>query len=455
MENNIVLGYARVSTENQIENYSIDEQTERIQAYCAAKGWALAHTYIDRGYSGGNTDRPGLQKLLETVRKHEASAVVVYKLDRLSRSQKDTLTLIEDELLANGTDFISINENFDTSSPFGRAMIGILSVFAQLEKDQITERFTMGRIGRSKAGYYHGGPTPPTGYDYINGQLIVNPAEERKIHQVFDMFASGLSINTVYQRMLAEYPRENWSATKVAGILRNSAYIGKVKFAGVEYDGLHQPIIKTAQFEDVQRMLEKRSAPLKTPFRAEYLLSGLVYCQRCGARYSANHGYYKCYSRAKSSRRFVKDPDCKNDNWKIPDLDAYVIKSIRRLCSSRRELNALIKKQTKPRQEKESAIQKKLTSIDRQIDRLVELFQVSDISIESLTGKIQALRGERTLLEQEFTEKKHELPPFEERIRTFASGFDGAEIDTQRLLVSSIVERINIDGQSVDIIFRV
>ena len=91
--------------------------------------------------------------------------VVVYKLDRLSRSQKDTLTLIEDCFLSKNVDFISINENFDTSTPFGRAMIGILSVFAQLEKDQITERFTMGRIGRAKSGYFHGGPTAPTGYD--------------------------------------------------------------------------------------------------------------------------------------------------------------------------------------------------------------------------------------------------------------------------------------------------
>ena len=92
------------------------------------------------------------------IKQGKADAVVVYKLDRLSRSQKDTLNLIEDYMLAAGVDFISINENFDTSSPFGRAMIGILSVFAQLEKDQIAERFTMGRIGRSKAGYYHGGP---------------------------------------------------------------------------------------------------------------------------------------------------------------------------------------------------------------------------------------------------------------------------------------------------------
>lgn len=151
----MVCGYARVSTDNQLENYSIPEQVERIKAYCAAKGWTLLKVYTDGGYSGGNTDRPALQQMLNAIRAGKVDAIVVNKLDRLSRSQKDTLTLIEDELLAHGTDFVSINENFDTSTPFGRAMIGILSVFAQLEKDQITERFTMGRIGRGKAGYFH------------------------------------------------------------------------------------------------------------------------------------------------------------------------------------------------------------------------------------------------------------------------------------------------------------
>ena len=173
-ENMLVFGYARVSTDNQLENYSIEEQTERLKAYCAAKGWTLLQTYVDGGYSGGNTDRPALQEMLSAIRENKIDAVVVYKLDRLSRSQKDTLTLIEDDLLSHGADFVSINENFDTSTPFGRAMIGILSVFAQLEKDQITERFTMGRIGRGKAGYFHGGGNPPTGYDYIDGKLVVN-----------------------------------------------------------------------------------------------------------------------------------------------------------------------------------------------------------------------------------------------------------------------------------------
>ena len=179
-----VFGYVRVSTENQLENYSIDEQTSRMKAYCSAMNFNLIKIYTDGGYSGGNTDRPALKQMLYDLRSSQIDAVLVYKLDRLSRSQKDTLTLIEDCFLANGIDFISINENFDTSTPFGRAMIGILSVFAQLEKDQITERFTMGRIGRCKAGYFHGGGNPPYGYSYVNGSLLINYDEAENVKKI-------------------------------------------------------------------------------------------------------------------------------------------------------------------------------------------------------------------------------------------------------------------------------
>lgn len=452
MSDYMVYGYARVSTENQIENYSIDEQVERIQAFCKAKGWILLDTFIDRGFSGGNTDRPGLLQLLESIHKHEADAVVVYKLDRLSRSQKDTLTLIEDEFLSNKTDFISINENFDTSTPFGRAMIGILSVFAQLEKDQITERFTMGRIGRSKAGYYHGGPTAPTGYHYLNGELQIDPIGERQVHQIFDMYTNGTTINAIMKRMRAEYGG-NWSASKVADILRNSVYIGKVKFAGQEYNGVHQPIIDKEQYFSAQRMLEKRPAPIRQPFRASCLLTGLIFCARCGARYSGNHGYYKCYSRAKSSPRFVKDPNCHNDNWKIEQLDAYVVQIIKQICKDKAQIKNY--KQGPSIEEKELAVNKKLASIDNQIEKLIELYQISAIPIDALTKKVKALRAEKTALEAQLEIDKSELPSLESRLLSFDHGFDSADFETQRLLISSIIERINIDGQNIDVTLRV
>lgn len=463
-ENMVVVGYARVSTENQLENYSIEEQTERLKAYCAAKGWSLRKLYVDGGYSGGNTNRPALQQMLSTIRKGGVDAVVVYKLDRLSRSQKDTLTLIEDELLANGTNFVSINENFDTSTPFGRAMIGILSVFAQLEKDQITERFTMGRIGRSKAGFYHGGSHPPTGYDYKDGLLVVNEYEAIQVREIFAQFISGKSVNSINRYLSAHYTT-NWSAGKVLNILRNTVYIGKVHFRKTDYDGLHQPLITVEEFQAAAHLLDgmsereaKKTNAQKTPFRAGFLLSGLIYCRRCGARYSANHGYYKCYSRAKSSRQFIKDPNCKNDNWEIGALDQLVQQEIRGMISQPDLLEIVIQAAADKHEVKinRPAIQKRIAEIDGQISKLVDLYQVGSIPMETITKRINAISLERTQLQEQLDmpDLKPAVERFLQAIEDYKNGFDTGDIDNRRIFIASLVERVIIDGQSVDIRWR-
>lgn len=123
--------YIRVSTQEQaLEGYSIDAHTDRLTSYCRAKGWGIGKIYKDAGFSGSNMDRPALQQLLSDIKDGAIDCVLVYKLDRLSRSQKDTLCIIEDVFLSHNVSFVSMQENFDTSTPFGRAIIGILSVFA-------------------------------------------------------------------------------------------------------------------------------------------------------------------------------------------------------------------------------------------------------------------------------------------------------------------------------------
>ena len=181
----------RVSTQEHAANgYSIDEQIERMKKYCEAMNWTVYKVYTDAGYSGANTDRPALKQMIKDIKRGKIDKVLVYKLDRLSRSQKDTLELIEDVFLANNVDFVSMNENFDTSTAFGRAMIGILAVFAQLEREQIKERMAMGREARAKEGKFHGSCMIPIGYDYTDGKLVTNEFEKIQIQKIFQMYAS-------------------------------------------------------------------------------------------------------------------------------------------------------------------------------------------------------------------------------------------------------------------------
>lgn len=459
-----VAGYARVSTENQLENYSIEEQTGRLRAFCAAKGWTLGELYVDGGYSGGSTNRPALQRMLSDIRRGGADAVVVCKLDRLSRSQKDTLILIEDELLAHGVDFVSISENFDTSTPFGRAMIGILSVFAQLEKDQITERFTMGRIGRSRAGYYHGGSRPPTGYDYRDGLLQVNEYEAIQVREAFALFLSGKSVNAVSRELSARYITR-WTPSKVLGVLKNTVYTGKVHFRRQDYDGLHQPLISKEDFQAAARLLgpgsdreSAKTAPQRSPFRAGYFLSGLVWCARCGARYSAGHGCYRCYSRSKCSPKFVRDPGCKNRNWPIEELDALVLRQLGKLLAPDLLADVLRPADGEPAPDAGSAaLRKRLDEIGAQTGRLIELYQVGCVPKEEVERRASALRAEGDRLQAQLDAPPPAPSPAgpDSAARRFWAGFAAGDADSRRTLASSLVERVEVDGGLVTIRWRI
>lgn len=129
-----IAGYARVSSEGQLDGYSIPQQMEIIENYCKIKEWNLIKIYVDGGFSGANTNRPALQDMIEHIDLYDL--VLVYRLDRLSRSQRDTLALI-DLFAKHEVKFASVQENFDTSTPLGMAMVGILSTFAQLERENI------------------------------------------------------------------------------------------------------------------------------------------------------------------------------------------------------------------------------------------------------------------------------------------------------------------------------
>lgn len=436
--------YCRVSTENQIENYSIDEQRERLEAFCRARGWEQPEMFVDPGFSGGTLDRPALRSLLDDVKSGRFKTVVVYKLDRLSRSQKDTLYLIEDIFNRFDVSFVSVCENFDTGTPFGKAMIGILSVFAQLEKDQITERFTMGRIGRAKNGLFHGGGNAPTGYDYIDGHLVINEFEALQVREIFDRFLNGESVHAIQRAINEKYGTHN-AHTKVCNILKNSVYIGRVKFGGVEYDGEHEPLISPEQFYEVQRLISEKSAANthKTPFRACFLLSGLVCCGSCGARYHGNHGYYKCYSRAKSDKRYIVDPSCKNPNILIAELDGFILAEIARITF---DASKIIDRTCEKRNmtDEKRVFEERAAGLAEQQNRLLDLYSVSGISLDSAAEKLRELERERALLEKQIAAMDGGMSKPQKMSRRIDDVIRSVRGAPGRVIVSLLIEKITV-----------
>ena len=297
MEIKKVACYIRVSTQDQAEEgYSIGEQQERLLSYCKAKDWLVYEIYVDAGYTGSNLDRPAIQKLKSDIGKFDI--VLVYKLDRLSRSQFDILDLIEKTFLTNGVDFVSMSEAFDTSTLFGRAMIGILGVFAQLEREQIRERSMMGRRARAKEGKWHGGEGPPVGYDYNGDKLIPNEYEAEQIRIVFEMAADNKSNKEIVEYMTGmgyKTKYGGWKDTsKISRILRKETYLGTITYGDVSVPNAHEPLISGELFKKANATRNRRHDTYgKVGFKRTTLLSGLIWCAHCGARYGTTISRHK------------------------------------------------------------------------------------------------------------------------------------------------------------------
>lgn len=471
--------YVRVSTQEQAkEGYSIPEQTERLKSYCSAMGWTVFKVYTDAGFSGANTNRPAMQELIKDIEAHLIEKVVVYKLDRLSRSQKDTLFLIEDVFLAHGCDFVSMRENFDTSTPFGKAMIGILAVFAQLEREQIKERMQMGRDARAKLGLFHGSKNNPIGYNYHDGHLTINEFEAVQIKRIFEAYAEGMScqaIATMLNDAGLTCSPSGWNRKTVRYALMSKVYIGMIPHKGEWYQGEHEGIISEDLFKECES-IRLSKGEYKGRFNgrngnASSLLSGMVYCAHCGAHYSKmtktltlksgekrKYIKYICNSKAKRSPELVKDPKCKNKTWKMEELDALIIGELEKLS-----LNPEIIDEARPEPNKNELLEPisaKIEQVEKQISRLMDLYALDEIPLESLQSKIQELHQQRSKLKLEYLRISAEHPKSlskdvaMEKVHSFFSMASRGTLDDLRGILKILISKIEIDGDDVTIFWN-
>lgn len=471
----VVAIYIRVSTQEQAkEGYSIGEQKERLEKYTEAHDWIIYKIYTDPGFSGGSTNRPGLQQLIRDVKNKKVDKVLVYKLDRLSRSQKDTLFLIEDIFLKNDVDFVSMTENFDTSTPFGRAMIGILSVFAQLEREQIKERMQIGLDARAKEGYYHGGPYAPIGYEYKDGDLVINDYEALQVRKIYELAATGLPIYSVYKYMRDHnftHKYGKWTDSAVRSCLTSIVYTGKIQWKGELYPGRHEAIIDEETFNNMRDHILNRDVGkfTKHPFQRTTLLGGIIFCGNCGARYYCKQNvskkpgitpaqkYYTCYSRGKSAKSMIKDPNCKNKSWNIKDLDRIVLDEIRKLVTDPEYMDTLIEENHSidDGSERQTIIDR-ISNIDKQISKLIDLYQIGGIDFNSINEKIVLLNEEKSSLEFSLDNAPVSTPEIsleeaKKILTTFSEIIDSATPEELRDLVHSLIDGIVINGEDLEI----
>ena len=459
--------YPRVSTQEQaLHGYSIAEQIERMESYCKAMGWQDRKIYTDAGFSGASLDRPALRQLIQDVQAGSVDRVLVYKLDRLSRSQKDTLYLIEDVFLASGADFVSMTENFDTATPLGRAMIGILSVFAQLEREQIRERLSMGAIARAKAGKYGGSDRLPIGYDYTAGHLVVNEVERAQVEAVFRMYAAGLSPRSIADTLNSEgrlHKGGTWKPGTIRKMVEKRTYIGEVLYGGAWYPGEHEAIISRELFDQAQavaqRSREQHLLHNSRPARATSYLGGLLYCGNCGARYckckrTTKQGVlftYQCNSRNKKNPAAVKDPTCRNKNWPMEELDRIVLDQVRGLTLEN------IKEQD-PAQAL-GPLEKEIASIDTRTARLLSLYEVDGIPGNLLQDRVRALQDTRAKLVARAEQIKNSPTGVsgeaaKEIIDNLEKVAKNGDFDAIRGMLTALIDHIELIDDDVTIFWR-
>ena len=343
--------YTRVSTDQGLDQdfNSLDAQSEASQAYIKSQahaGWTLMKTkYDDGGFSGGNTDRPALQRLLEDVRAGKIDIIVVYKVDRLTRSLADFAKLVE-LFDKQNVSFVSVTQQFNTTTSMGRLTLNVLLSFAQFEREVTSERIRDKIAASKRKGLWVGGMAP-IGYDTKDRKISVNEAEA---NQVRDIFRSYLKVGSIHllmrdlrHRGIVTKPRKLKSGQSVGGIaftrgplahlLRNRFYIGEVAFKGEILAGEQPAIIDRELFEAVQSKLDTHlNNHNTTRTSSEALLVGRIFDDR-GNRMSPSHARkrgvkYRYYSVISSTPG--RSRACGSVR-RVPavEIEALVIRSVR------------------------------------------------------------------------------------------------------------------------------
>lgn len=300
--------YTRKSVEEGLEQEfnTLDAQREAGEAYIAsqkANGWVCLPTrYDDGGFSGGNTNRPALQQLLKDCEAGLIDTVVVYKVDRLSRSLCDFTDLSKSFAQWNVA-FVSVTQQIDTSTSAGKMMLNMLMAFSEYEREIIGERIRDKFAASIRRGMWMGGCVP-LGYRVENRKLVVVEQEAEVVRRIFRRYLETQSTLTIARELNADGIRtktgKEWNMGSMDHMLHNVFYIGKMTYKGEIVKGEHKAILDEKLWDDVQKCLTSRSVPRHRGRQAQYSapLRGLLICGHCG-------GAMTPYAVSKHGRRYV------------------------------------------------------------------------------------------------------------------------------------------------------
>lgn len=471
--------YVRVSTTNQAEEgYSIDGQIDSLEKYCEAMGWDVYNKYIDAGFSGGSLNRPEMTNLINDVKNGLFDTVLVYKLDRLSRNVRDTLYLIKDVFNTNKIDFVSIQENIDTSSAMGTLFLTLLSAIAEFEREQIKERMQLGKLGRAKSGKSMMWSKTSYGYDYIKetGTLSVNPYQALIVRKMFEWYLSGMSITKLRDTLNEQYGQDKeWSYRTVRGILSNPVYCGYNQFKGQIFPGTHEAIISEDDFNKTQEEIKTRQRTAAQrfnprPFQAKYMLSGIAQCGYCSAPLAIKLGMkrkdgtrlvkYECKQRhprkTKGVTVYNNNEKCDSGFYFKDDIEHFVLTEISKLQTDSDYIDKLFSNTNQETIDRDG-YQKQIDNLTAKISRLNDLYIDDRISLEELQKRSSDFMAERTALEKELdADTSLKAVERKEDVRRVLDTKDIFTLDyeQQKAIARALISKVRVTSESIVILWK-
>ncbi len=490
--------YTRKSTEEGLEQEfnSLDAQRESGEAYVAAQkheGWVcLSDRYDDGGYTGGNMERPALRRLLADIDAGKIDCVVVYKVDRLSRSLMDFARIMQ-VFDGRNVSFVSVTQQFNTTHSMGRLTLNILLSFAQFEREIISERTRDKIAAARKKGKFSGG-LPLLGYDIrsspVGAKLVVNEEEARRVRGIFELYKDRQALIPVVTELSERgWCNKQW-VTKKAGqsrggrpfdktslyrLLTNKTYVGLTTHKGEAYEGEHTGIVPAALFHRVQAILRRNGNTGGAGVRNRYgaLLKGILSCSCCrcsmmhtysvkraeGAGGSKRYRYYVCVQAQKRGWA-----TCATKSVPAAQIEQFVVEQIKGIGKDPAVLEGTLR-QVRQQAEKalvdaraeQRAFERELTRHHGALKKLIatpDPGRLADISdrVQDTERRLAALREHIQKLERERVDDQE----VKAALAAFDPVWEQLAPREQARVIRLLVDRVEYDGrdQTVSISFH-
>lgn len=398
MKKKLVGGYIRVSTERQVEGYSIEGHITQIEQYCQFNGYELVDIYADRGISGKSMNRPELQRMLNDAKNGKLDCVMVYKTNRLARNTSDLLTIVE-ELHRQNVEFFSLSERMEVKNSTGKLMLQILASFSEFERNTILENIYTGQRQRALEGYYQG--NLPLGYNNIpdnKKELMINQHEANIVKYIFESYAKGHGYrkiaNALNHKGYVTKKGNPFSISAVTYILSNPFYIGKIQFAKykdwndkrrkglndkpVIAEGKHTPIISQSLWDKVQARKRQVSEKPQVHGKGTNILTGIISCPQCSAPMAASNTtntlkdgtkkrirYYSC-----SNFRNKGSKVCSANSVRADVIEKYVMDQILEIVKSDKVLKQVVERVNQENQVDVAALNHDIAYKQQQFDEI-------------------------------------------------------------------------------------